>query len=91
MAWYFGPRESAQSGLKKVKLAYKMPMQSTGKEKFTVYVYFKTQLYDENDPWSDEDSEASESSDEEEIIEEEQEPITIEIKKSQIAKCCNKK
>ena len=43
MAWYFGPRESAKSGLKRVKLAYKMPMHSTGKEKFTVYVYFKTE------------------------------------------------
>jgi hypothetical protein len=46
MAWYFGPRESAKSGLKRVKLAFKMPMHSTGKEKFTVYVYYKTQEYD---------------------------------------------
>ena len=43
MAWYFSPKESAQSGLKRVKLACKMPMQSTGKEKFTVYVYFLKQ------------------------------------------------
>lgn len=42
MAWYFSPRESAQCGLKRVKMCYKMPMQSTGKEKFTVYVYVKT-------------------------------------------------
>lgn len=31
MAWYFGPHESAASGLKRVRLAFKMPMQSTGK------------------------------------------------------------
>mmetsp|Transcript_13917 Transcript_13917/g.21692 ORF Transcript_13917/g.21692 Transcript_13917/m.21692 type:complete len:93 (+) Transcript_13917:1286-1564(+) len=31
MAWYFNPKESAQCGLKKVKLAFQMPMQSTGK------------------------------------------------------------
>lgn len=31
MAWYFGPRDSAASGLKRFRLAYKMPMQSTGK------------------------------------------------------------
>ena len=40
-------------------------MQSTGKEKFTVYIYFKTQRYDESNPWSDSDSEYS--SDEEKI------------------------
>jgi len=58
MAWYFGPRESAQSGLKRVKLAFKMPMQSTGKEKFTVYVYYKTAKYDPACPWSDSESDA---------------------------------
>jgi hypothetical protein len=26
MAWYFNPRESAKCGLKRVKLAHKMPM-----------------------------------------------------------------
>jgi len=46
MAWYFGPKDSAQSGLKRVKLVHKMQMQSTGKEKFTVYVYAKIQKYD---------------------------------------------
>ena len=65
MAWYFGPRESASSGLKRVKLAAKMPMQSTGKEKFSVYVYYKTEMYDENDPWSDDNSELEEGSDNE--------------------------
>ena len=34
-------------------------MQSTGKEKFTVYIYFKTQKYDERNPWSESDSEYS--------------------------------
>ena len=61
MAWYFGPRDSSASGLKRVKLAYQMPMQSTGKEKFMVYIYFKTEKYDPNNPWSDSDSEASDS------------------------------
>jgi hypothetical protein len=56
MAWYFGPRESAQCGLKRVRLAYQMPMQSTGKQKFSVYIYYKTQLYDENEPWSEDES-----------------------------------
>ena len=35
-------------------------MQSTGKEKFMVYVYFKTEKYDPNNPWSDTDSEPEE-------------------------------
>jgi hypothetical protein len=70
MAWYFGPHDSAKSGLKRVKLAYKMPMHSTGKEKFTVYVYFKTEKYDPKNPWSDSESDAesdSSSEDEEEV------------------------
>jgi len=54
MAWYFNPRDSAKAGLKRVKLAYKIPMHSTGKEKFTVYIYFKTEKYDPADPWSEE-------------------------------------
>ena len=33
-----------------------MPMQSTGKEKFTVYVYFKTELYNPESPYSDTNS-----------------------------------
>ena len=40
-------------------MCYKMPMQSTGKEKFTVYVYLKTEMYDADHPWSDCDSECS--------------------------------
>jgi len=75
MAWYFSPRESAMTGLKNVKLAHKMPMQSTGREKFTVYLFFKTRLWDAEDPWSDEDDEGEdmESSDEEEEEEEQEE------------------
>lgn len=57
MTWYFSPKESAASGLKRFKLAYKMPMQSTGREKFTAYVYFKTEMYDEENPWSEDSSE----------------------------------
>ena len=68
MAWYFSPRDSANCGLKSVKLAHKMPMQSTGREKFTVYIYFKTRCWDTEDPWSDDDSDEDDkfASDEEE-------------------------
>ena len=38
-------------------------MQSTGKEKFMVYVYFKTEKYDPENPWSESDSEAGSCSD----------------------------
>jgi hypothetical protein len=57
MSWYFGPKETAACGLKRFKLAFKMPMQSTGKEKFSVYTYFKTEKYDSSQPWSDDESE----------------------------------
>ena len=60
MAWYLGPRDSAACGLKRFRLAYKAPMQSTGKQKFTVYVYYKTELYNPEDPWSEDDSECEE-------------------------------
>ena len=33
-----------------------MPMQSTGKEKFTAYIYFKTLLFDPNNPWTESES-----------------------------------
>ena len=58
-------------------------MQSTGKQKFTVYVYYKTQLYDPEDPWSEDDSECEDDQEESEE-EEEQQPkkCIIEIKKS---------
>ena len=56
MAWYFGPVDTAKCGVKRVRCLFKMPMQSTGKEKFTVYVYFKTQLWNSEDPWSESES-----------------------------------
>ena len=68
MAWYFGPRESAQCGLKRVRLAYQMPMQSTGKQKFSVYIYYKTQLYDPNDPWSDDESEPNDETEQDKQV-----------------------
>jgi hypothetical protein len=84
MAWYFGPRDSAASGLKRFRLAFKMPMQSTGKQKFMVYVYYKTELYKPEEPWSEDDSECSDS-------EEEREPLIIEIQKSQLKMSKSKK
>lgn len=66
MAWYFSPRDTAKCGVKRVRCLYKMPMQSTGKEKFTVYVYFKTELWKQENPWSESESDISseDSSDE---------------------------
>ena len=77
MAWYFSPRDSAKCGLKGVKLAHKMPMQSTGREKFTVYIYFKTRRWEPEDPWSEVDSDendkdASDSEEGEDEIDEEE-------------------
>jgi hypothetical protein len=43
LAWYFDPRMTIeQCGLKHVRCLERMPMQSTGKEKFSVYVYYRT-------------------------------------------------
>jgi len=66
MAWYFDPKNTRKTGLKHFDLLYKAPMLSTGNEKFTCYLYFKTKLYraDEKDKW--EDSDSSDSQDEEE-------------------------
>jgi len=41
LAWYFGPDETSKTGLTNFKFVLRMPMQSTGKEKFSVYVYIK--------------------------------------------------
>ena len=49
LAWYFNPVETRKSGLKHFSLVHQEPMQSTGKEKFTVYVYYKTKKYDPTD------------------------------------------
>ena len=46
LAWYFGYEKTKASGLKHFRLIHQEPMQSTGKEKFTVYVYIKTKRYD---------------------------------------------
>ncbi|CDW80107.1 UNKNOWN [Stylonychia lemnae] len=46
MAWYFGPEKTKQDGLRNFELLYKSPMQSTGNEKFTCYVYYKTKLFE---------------------------------------------
>ena len=64
LAWYFGPEKSKQSGLKHFRLVHQEPMQSTGKEKFTVYVYAKTRLYKQ------EDKEAWETDPEDEAVSE---------------------
>lgn len=55
LAWYFGPDKTRLSGLKNFALIYQSPMQSTGGEKFTCYVYYKTKKYDANDlaTWTD--------------------------------------
>lgn len=61
LAWYFNPDSTRLSGLKHFKLIHQEPMQSTGKEKFTVYVYVKTKLYlpGVNDQdWADSDSDS---------------------------------
>ena len=41
LAWYFGPDDTIKSGLTNFKFVMRMPMQSTGKEKFSVYMYIK--------------------------------------------------
>ena len=42
LAWYFGPKASAKFGLKNFSILDKMPMHSTGKENFTVFIYYNT-------------------------------------------------
>ena len=41
LAWYFNPRETERCGLRDFSCLGRMSMQSTGGERFTVYVYFK--------------------------------------------------
>ena len=64
MAWYFDPKNTRKTGLKHFELLYKAPMLSTGNEKFTCYVYYKTKLYspEEKDEWLD--SETSDADEE---------------------------
>jgi len=42
LAWYFGPEATAKFGLKNFEILDRMSMHSTGKENFTVFVYYKT-------------------------------------------------
>jgi hypothetical protein len=77
LAWYFNPDKTRQTGLKHFELIHQEPMQSTGKEKFTVYVYIKTKAYDPLNAkeWEQEPAEGEEVSPDfiEENHEEEQE------------------
>ena len=68
MAWYFGPEKTKQDGLKNFELLYKSPMQSTGNEKFTCYVYYKTKLFEPgvDDVSSSEDEEEQDDEEEQE-------------------------
>lgn len=45
LAWYFNPYDSERCGLRDFVCLGRMPMQSTGGERFTVYVYFRTIKY----------------------------------------------
>ena len=45
LAWYFNPLETERSGLRDFLCLGRMPMHSTGGERFTVYVYFRTYRY----------------------------------------------
>ena len=68
LAWYFNPRDTEKSGLRDFICLGRMQMQSTGNERFTVYVYFRTQAYkqgievawDQYDEECDGESEAEE-------------------------------
>ena len=58
LSWYHGPQDTYNAGVRNVRLLLRRPMQSTGKEKFSLYVYYKT---NEDEVLSDsEDSETEE-------------------------------
>ena len=42
LAWYFGPDDTRKAGLKDFKFIVRIPMQSTGNEKFSVFIYIKS-------------------------------------------------
>ena len=48
LAWYFGPEASAKFGLKNFSILDRMPMHSTGKENFTVFIYYNTRKHSIN-------------------------------------------
>ena len=41
LAWYFGPEDTKKSGLNNFRFVKRMPMQSTGGEKFSAFIYIK--------------------------------------------------
>jgi hypothetical protein len=45
LAWYWNQKESEADGLKHVKMIHKMPMQSTGGQNFSVYIFIKTKSH----------------------------------------------
>ena len=67
LAWYFNPTETERSGLRDFQCLGRMPMHSTGGERFTVYVYFRTFKYFQGieKAWEQYDEEDEEEGDEE--------------------------
>jgi hypothetical protein len=43
LAWYQNPEESRKAGLTDVQFVMRIPMQSTGNEKFSVFIFIKDQ------------------------------------------------
>lgn len=43
LAWYQSPEESRKAGLTDVQFVMRIPMQSTGNEKFSVFIFIKDQ------------------------------------------------
>ena len=43
LAWYFGPDDTSKAGLENFRFLVRIPMQSTGGEKFSVFIYIKEQ------------------------------------------------
>ena len=41
LVWYWGPDSTQKSGLTNFRYVTRMPMQSTGKEKFSAYVFVR--------------------------------------------------
>jgi hypothetical protein len=66
LAWYFGKKETENCGLRNFKQLYSIPMQSTGNEKFNVYIFYRTQAVTQEDiDWESSSEEDDSSSDEE--------------------------
>lgn len=59
LAWYVKPETTYEVGVRNVRLLLRKPMQSTGGQNFSVYIYYKTNE-DESEPsYSDLDEEES--------------------------------